>query len=192
MKILIQVIGYAAMFCSIYSFQQNTHKKIIGMQFLANALFMVQYFLLGAFSGAVLNLLAVLRAAVFYHHGKRWADFTYWPLIFCAAFALFGAVTYTLPVTIQPLLPSTFFTEHRAWIEKILPILPAASMIINTFSFAARKPAITRLTILFSCPGWIIYSFVSGSFGGFFNECFVVLSAVVAIVRYDLLKKQQR
>lgn len=192
MKIIIQMIGYAAMACSIWSFQQNEHKKIIRLQLMANSLFTVQYFLLGAFSGAVLNLLAVLRAIVFYNHGKKWADARWWPAVFCLAFAIFGAATYTLPVTIRPIVPFTWLSEHAALVEAVLPLLPAVAMIINTFSFAARNPAVTRLTILFSSPGWVIYSFISGSYGGFFNECFVILSALAAIFRYDILHRKAR
>lgn len=192
MQLIIQVVGIASMFCSIYSFQQNTHKKILALQLLSNGLFTVQYFFLGAWSGAVLNLLAVFRGMVFYNHGKKWADFKLWPVFFCLAFAVFGAFTYQLPLQIHPILPFRFLTAQAALIAKILPWLPVASMIINTFSFAAKKPATTRLTILFSSPGWIVYSFVCGSYGGFFNECFVIISAVVGIFRYDLFHSKNK
>ena len=62
------------MICSVSSFQLNKHKHIMLVQIAATALFGLQYFLLGAYTGLALDIVGVLRDIVFYNKDKKWAS----------------------------------------------------------------------------------------------------------------------
>lgn len=186
---IIQTIGYMAMACSITSIQQKTHKKILVFQALANTFFGIQYFALGAYVGAALNLVALIRSLIFFNHGKKWADHAIWPWVFCATFVLFGIFTYNLPQSVTPLFGFNSLVDNKDIVVKILPVIPVIGNVINTFSFASTNPTFTRITFMLSSPSWIIYSFISGSWGAFINECFTMTSTIIAIIRFDVLKK---
>ena len=67
MDIFIQITGIAAMIFSVFSFQMNKHKQIMIMQILATSLFGLQYFLLGAYTGMAVDIIAIIRGIVFYN-----------------------------------------------------------------------------------------------------------------------------
>lgn len=158
----IQICGLVAMLFSVLSFQRNTHKKIMIMQISANFLFAIQYFSMGAYTGAVMHGIALMRGIVFYNMDKKWAQGKGWIIAFVLMFIGFGAATF----------------------DGVLSILPPLAMVLNTFSFASKDPQFTRRTILISSPMWLVYSIITGSIGGAINECFVICSSILGIFRY--------
>jgi hypothetical protein len=57
MKIIANVIGIIAVAFYLLSYQQKTRNKIIVFNLTSRILYILQYVLLGAFSGAVLDIL---------------------------------------------------------------------------------------------------------------------------------------
>jgi len=159
---VIQICGLVAMLFSVVSFQMNTHKKIMRMQMSANLLFAIQYLAMGAYSGAAMHGIGLMRGIVFYNSDKKWAKGKVWIISFVLMFIVFGVITFDLPIS----------------------ILPPLAMVLNTFSFASTNPQFTRRTILISSPMWLVYSVVTGSIGGAINECFVMCSSILGIFRY--------
>ena len=78
LETISQVIGFVGTIVSFIIFQQNKRSRIIGLQILSTSLFAVHYILLGAFTGAALNLIAVTRSIVFYNNDKKWAKSPAW------------------------------------------------------------------------------------------------------------------
>lgn len=166
MNILIQVVGIAAMFFSVFSFQMNKHKQIMMMQIAATALFGVQYFLLGAYTGMAMDIVGVIRGIVFYNRDKRWASSNIWIVVFMVIFAVSGLFTW----------------QGK---ESLLMIL---AMMLNTVSFSCTKPKLVRSTILLSSPMILIYNILTGSIGGIINEICVEISSVAGLLRFDIGK----
>ncbi|MCR4674401.1 MAG: YgjV family protein [Lachnospiraceae bacterium] len=168
MEVFTQVIGFVAMFFSVFSFQMNSHKKIILMQMAATVCFAIQYYLLGAYTGMVVDIIATVRSMIFYfREDKEWARSKWWIVIFMAAFAVSGIFTYESPVS----------------------LLAIFAMMLNTISFACTKPKLVRTTILISSPMFLIYNIIMASMGGIVNEVFVEISSVVGLLRYDIKGK---
>ena len=69
-----QAIGFIGMAMLFISFQQKENKKIYFWQIIGVSLFTVHFAMLGAYTGALLNILGVLRAVVFYNSEKKWAQ----------------------------------------------------------------------------------------------------------------------
>lgn len=167
MNIVIQIIGIAAMLFSVFSFQMNKHKHIMIMQILATTLFGLQYFLLGAYTGMAVDIVATLRGIVFYHRDKEWAKSNIWIVVFIILFILSGFLTWQGPSS----------------------LLMTSAMILNTFSFSFTKPKLVRSTILISSPLVLIYNILTGSIGGIINEVCVELSSIIGLLRYDIKRK---
>ncbi len=170
LDIITQIIGIIAMFFSVFSFQMNKHKQIMIMQILATGLFGVQYFLLGAMTGVVTDIIGIARGFVFYHKDKKWAAWNGWIVIFMLMFAVFCGVTWAGPVS----------------------LFMAAAFILNTLSFSFTNPMLVRSTILISSPLLLVYSILTGSLGGVINELFVIISSIVGLLRYDIKRKPKR
>lgn len=170
MEILTQIIGIAAMICSVSSFQMNKHKHIMLVQIAATALFGVQYYLLGAYTGLALDIAGVLRDIVFYNKDKKWASGNWWTVFWAAVMLGVGIFTY------------------QNWIS----LLMTAAMILNTVSFSFTQPKLVRTTILISSPLLLVYNILTGSIGGVVNELFCEISSVVGILRYDIKKKENK
>ena len=167
MKIVIQIIGIAAMLGSVYSFQLNKHKHIMIAQIIATVLFGAQYYLLGAFTGVALDAVGVVRDIVFYNKDKKWASGNIWTVVFVLMMIAVGAITY----------------------QNCVSLLMIAAMVLNTISFSFTKPKLVRRTILIASPFLLVYNILTGSIGGVINEIFVEISSVVGMLRHDIKKK---
>jgi hypothetical protein len=76
------------------------------------------------------------------------------------------------------------------WVEWY-SILPAAAMILTTISYWLKSETKIRLVTFPSSPCWLVYNIIVGSVAGIVTECVVMASLIVAIVRYDILKKEK-
>lgn len=158
------------MIFSVFSFQMNKHKQIMIMQILATSLFGLQYFLLGAYTGMAVDIIAIIRGIVFYNKDKKWASSNIWLIMFIALFIVSGIFTW----------------------QGASSLLVVGAMILNTFSFSFTKPKLVRSTILISSPLMLIYNILTGSIGGIINELCVEISSVVGLFRYDIKRKKHK
>ena len=60
MFLISQILGIAAVGLYLLSFQLKKRKQIVFTTFVSNGFFVLQYFLLGAYSGAVLDFLSAI------------------------------------------------------------------------------------------------------------------------------------
>ena len=164
-----QTVGGAALIIAVLSYQMKTRKSIVFMQILSCALFGAHFFLLGAYTGALLNVIAAIRAGVFYFKDKKWCKNAVFVPLFCVICV--AAVAFS-------------------W-EGALSLLPVAGMLFTTFSVASSTPKNVRLFALPSSPLWIVYNAASGSVAGVVTELIVMTSIISAIVRLDLRKGQK-
>ena len=70
-EIIAQIIGFLAIAMNIISVQFNTHFKIMLFKSLGSFLFCVQYLMLGAYPGFVMDFIGVIRNFVFAYNVKR-------------------------------------------------------------------------------------------------------------------------
>jgi hypothetical protein len=169
MKIWIaQIIGFIGLLLGVLSFQQKQRKGILLFQILASGVYFFHFLLLGALTGAVMNILGAARNWVFYHQDKPWAGKVIWLYFFLIAYAISTLLTWKNPSSILPLI----------------------GMYAGTVSYWLKNPKSIRLVILFSPPCWFTYNLIAGSIPGMLTEIFTAVSVIVAIVRFDLRKQQ--
>lgn len=62
MLIISQIIGLAAVALYLLSYQLKKRKQIVWVTCISNALYVTQYLLLGAFSGAVMDFMSTVSS----------------------------------------------------------------------------------------------------------------------------------
>ncbi len=164
---MAQFVGIVAFCLAVWSFQQNEHKKIVMLQLLANACFAIHFYLIDAYTGALLNALGLVRSFVYYMSGKYKISPVPGIIVFSVVFIV--AVMYT-------------------W-EGYISLLPLAGMLVTTVAFGIRNPKLVRRIAFPSSPLWLIYNIVNFSAGGILTESFNMLSIIIGALRFDRKKK---
>ena len=178
-ELIAQAIGIIAMLFNILSYQCKRQSGIIALQLCGGALFAVNYLMLGATVGGVLNILATVRAVVFLFKEKLKADRLPW---------LFGFVTLYIAVYV---LNFTLFGKEPTLVNLIIEILPVIGMTALSVGFRLKNAADVRRCGLVSSPSWLIYNIASGSWGAIACEVLTLGSIFIGIFRHDKAKKEQ-
>ena len=174
-----QIIGYIAMAIVLITFQFKTQKTIIILQFFSTLLFSIHFFMLGAYSGALLNALCMVRAFV-YANLSGWGGHKAWMYFFI--FMTFVCYALTVSLFIPDPTPAQFALE----------ILPVIGNVITCIGMRKEKAADVRRYTLCSSPLWFSYNVISGSIGGALTEAIASLSIITAMIRLDRKKKAEK
>jgi len=164
--IIAQIIGFIGTVLLVTSYQINSHRGILHLQRYSGICFTIHFFMLGAYTGAVLNAVGIFRAIVF-GSDKKWAKNPIWKYLISIAFAVV-----------------TIFT----W-EGVISALMIIIMTLATFGFATENNTKKRLLVFPASPVWLYYNFTNGSIPGTITEIMNIISLVVGIVRFDILKQ---
>lgn len=164
-----QIIGFIAMAIIVASYQQKSHKKILVFQMVSGTLFTIHYLLLGAYTGAVMNLLGAFRCLVYSNRSKKWASSVLWPIGFCIAFTVSGIMT---------------------WAD-MYSVLPLIAMLLSSVVLFIEKPKINRILSIPSSACWLFYNIKTVSYPGIITEIFVLTSIIIGIIRLDIKKKDK-
>lgn len=172
-EIIAQIIGVIAMMFNILSYQGKQQRTVITLQLFGATLFSVNYLLLGATVGGILNILGVIRAVVFIFKDQFKADRISWLIAFIASYIS----VYILNFTVFGKEPTAF--------NLIIEILPVIGMTALNVGFRLKNSANIRKCGLISSPAWLIYNIVAGSWGAIICELFTLISIFVGMLRHD-------
>lgn len=175
--IIVQAIGILAMAMNILSYQQKKQSGVIAVQMVGASLFAVHFWMLGATVGALLNVVAAVRAVIFYYKKQLHADHIAWAVGFEIVYFACYALTFTV-FGKEPTLPNL-----------ILEFLPVIGMTALMLGYRAKDAAAIRRWGLVSSPAWLVYNVVNLSIGAICCETISIVSIVVGMLRLD--KKQQ-
>ncbi len=166
MNIIAQGLGVVGLICAVISFQQRSHRSIVLLQIMSCGAFCAHFAMLGAYTGAALNLIGVFRAVVFVNKGKKWADSRAWLFLFCGMSVAVGTFSW----------------------NGFISILPILGMICTTVAFWVKTPKYVRLIALPSSPLWLVYNLVNKSYAGVVTETINMASIIIAMIRLDYKK----
>ena len=162
--IFVQAIGFAGVLFFIISFQIKSNKKLFVMQLLGSAMFCLQFFLMGAYSGMV-SLLAIIARNALLTKLRDWPWVAQKKTMIAFLVICVGCVALT-------------------W-QGPLSLLPLWAMAGTTAAYWTDNAQKIRLGILvFDVPGWLIYDLIIGSWGGVLNELITLASVIISIRRY--------
>jgi len=170
MEILAQIIGIVAMVVGALSLAQKNTKTILFIQIFSTALFSINYFLLGAFAGAALNVLSLVRNIIIRQKKQKWANPKIWFPIFVLSFAA-----------------AVYFSG-----DGLLGLLPFAGCIFVSIGLYIDDGSKARRFIVWSSPCWLIYNIISFTIGGIIAEIINICSIVSAFIRFDMKRNKKQ
>ena len=172
-QFLAQAVGIAAMAFNILSYQRKTRSGVIAFQLCGSALFAVNFLLLGAVMGCILNIISAVRAIVFLNREKLRANHPAW----MAGFLLTYLVSYGLTFTV--------LGKEATIINLVVEFLPVIGMTATTLSFRMTNARAIRRFGLISSPSWLVYNIAVFSLGAIICEVLSLGSIVIGIRRLD-------
>ena len=178
-EIIAQAIGIVAMAFNIMSYQQKTQKKVIICQLFGCTLFAINFLMLGAIVGALLNTVGAVRAIVFMNKEKLHSD----KLIWTIGFIFVYIVSYILTFTV--------FGKELTLFNCVTELLPVIGMTATTVCLRYKEAKTIRLFGLISSPSWLVYNIVNFAIGAIICEVLCLGSIVIGILRFDIPKKDK-
>lgn len=172
-EIIAQAIGIAAMVGIVGSFQQKTHKAAVAWQCAGSALFVVNMLMLGAISGALMNLVGAVRSLLFMNREKIKNHIKVYVGVFLAIIWIFYFMVFTV------------FEKEVTPANIILELLPTIGMSITTVGFSMKKAKNVRVAGLLNSPPWLIYNAASHTIGGVLCELLNCTSIIIGFIRLD-------
>ncbi len=173
---IAQIIGMFAMAMNCISFQFKKKTQILAFQLCGSTLFAINFFMLGAYSGGLLNAIAVIRAIVYIKEKTFHSKHIAWVFGFSALYVLSYVSVFTV-----------FGTPFEGW-KPVVELLPVIAMVLTTVSFRCNDAKAVRFFGMFSSPLWLTYNIICFSVGAIICEVLNFVSLVVAILRYDIKK----
>lgn len=171
MNVLATVLGLLAVAMFVGSYQLKSRRAIIFFNAGSRVLYVVQYILLGAFEGALLDIVAFLVSLAC---SKSDSDFVK------KHFALTVIAANVFIVSIGMLTYKNIFS-----------LLPILGVIFETLALWLKKERHIRIVSLLGAPFWLVYNVLSAAYGSAVGNVITLVSITVAIVRYDLFKKEK-
>ncbi len=177
-EIAAQIISIIAMGFNCISYLQKKKSSLLICQLVGSALFGINYFLLGAISGAVLNIVSVIRAVVFLWKDRLHTDNMIWTSGFIAAYLASYASVFLV------------FKKEPTPTNLIIEFLPVMAMIAIHLSFRYTDTKMVRRYGLVSSPMWLAYNIASLSIGAMICETLNLFTIVIGIIKFDLKQRE--
>ena len=166
--IVSQIIGFLAVGSFLLSYQLKKRKNIILCNVISRGLYILQYILLGAFEGAVLDVLGAISSVV---AAKK-------HLPFIQKHTKLFVVGIDLVIVVAGLLLYV----------NLFSLLPIAGVLLHTTAFWINDEKTIRRVSLFGSPFWLVYNVSCFAYGSAVGDFLTMVSIVVAMIKYRNLK----
>jgi len=164
MDVLARIFGIAGIAATVIIYQQRGRSKLLGYKLLSDIIWLLHYAFLGAYSGAAISVIAIIRELVFLKRDQcKWAKNPIWLYLFLGISALSAVITW----------------------KGALSLLPMIASMIAVISFWIGKPRLSRVLSVPTAVCMLIYDFLSGSVEGCANELLTLCSSAYGYYRFD-------
>lgn len=184
--IFIQVIGFIGIALNILSVQFNKHWKIMLFKTLGSMTFVIQYLLLGAWVGMVMDLIGSIRNIIFTLNVKNGKSNKWW-IIFFTAFTFIAGVI-TIATTWDKSIGYASRWSSNASVVLIIAvsisIISIVAKLLTTVAYGFKNPHVIRMVNLPSNACWVIYNAVAYSLAGVVNDLMCICSIIIAEIRF--------
>ena len=171
-EIFVQFIGVVGIIAGLSAFQCNKHSHALALKMTEEGAFGIQYLLLGGYTGAVLNLVGIFRNLIFTYLGKRdmQKELKYARIGLGALFAVLGLLSW----------------------EGYISILIIFAKVLSTLAYGTTNMKKMRMMISVTCVCWICYNFYVGSVAGVISDACILVSVIIVMIRYHMLKQEEK
>lgn len=164
MSIFVQALGIIGITASVLSFQCNEHKRLMLFRTLNEAFFAVQYILLGAYTGAAMNLVGCIRNLIFAHSVSHGKSTVLSRIVFCVMFTVAGICTW-------------------GGLSSLLIIF---AKVLSTAAYGSKRTGRIRILIFTTSMCWLVYNLFVSSYTGALCEALTLCSIISGIIRFDI------
>lgn len=186
---IVQAIGFIAIAFNLIAVQFNTHGKIIAFKTLGSTCFFIQYLLLGAYTGMIMDLVGSTRNIVFAVNVKKGKSNKLAIILFSILTVVLGVLSIVLTWDVSKIRWSND-VKIATILMVAVSIVSIIAKLLTTVAYGIKNPHIIRMINLPSCSLWIIYNLVVFSLAGIVNEIMSICSVVIAEIRYRKPKEQ--
>ncbi len=169
MNYIAQAVGLFAVATFLLSYQQKKRKNIILLNATSRVLYIIQYILLGAYAGAVLDILGTVSSVAAQNKDKgfikRHTRLTV---------AIINALIFAAGIAVMILTHDKF------------GLFSIAGVLLHTSAFWINDEKIIRRVSFLGSPFWLIYNIASTAWGSAIGDVLTMVSIGIAIYRYDI------
>lgn len=166
MNFWINFFGVLGIVTTVLIYQQKDNRRMLLWKLATDASWVIHYLLLGANSVAVVTLVAIARSIILLCQRHKWAQSRAWLWIF---------------------LGSSLFLSILAW-KDWTSLLTTVSSLACIIAYWIGNPRITRIISIPAALMFLINVALNGSLWGTLCESFLLVSAVVGLLRLDIHK----
>ena len=171
MEYAANAIGIAAVALFVLSYQMKKRRTIVWCNVISRALYVIQYVLLTAFEGAVLDVIGILASVL-----AQRKDMPFIQKHLKAVIAVVNVLIVTAGILLY---------------ENVFSLLPVLGVLLHTGAFwLSDEQKIRRVSFLGS-PFWLMYNLISHAYGSALGDAMTMVSLAVAMVRYGRGKKAE-
>ena len=169
MIIFAQIIGILAVITFLLSYQQEKRKNIIMWNVTSRILYILQYLILGAFEGVVLDVLGSVSSVV---AQKKDSKIIKKNLKF-----------FIISINLLILIAGLFLYKN------IFSLFPIVGVILHTSAFWITEEKSIRRVSFIGSPFWLVYNLANLAYGSAMGDILSMISIGTAIYRYDIRGK---
>lgn len=164
------IISFIAVTLTFISYQVNSRKKVLFILCISSCVSAASFFILGAWTGFAMNIVAILRNIAYYNRDKKFFSAKFIPFVFAGIMLCFGIATWT------------------RW----YCILSVTGLVINTLALGFGSAQLIRKSILVTSPMVLLYDLLAGNFVEATKELIAIISAVIGIIRFRKESKNEK
>ena len=169
--VVSQIIGGIVSLLIFASMQTKKITRVMLCLVGCNALGTLSYVLLGGFSGCGIYLVATVQSVIFYFIRKYEKKEPMWlNVVIFIAYIVCTVITF----------------------ESLIDLVPMLAAIFCALGILQKKPTNYRLSMLLNGTTWIFYDIFVAAYTMLASHAITVGSAIVGIVRLDILKKSEK
>lgn len=166
MELIGQIVGIVAMFLNIAAVQLKTPRQLFICRLVACSLWGLNFLLLGSPTGAIINIIDVIRSIFLLKKRTSTRLFLWITLIL---YTVAGLVTM----------------EYSFSLLMVVDILIIVSQLVDTAGMWSNNFKVIRYCQLFAIsPVWLAHNILVFSIGGILTEAFTIVSTLIALYRY--------
>lgn len=165
--VLAQIIGLAAVALYLLSFQLKKRGQILFATCLSYIFYVLQYLMLGAYAGAVMDVLSAGSSLLASQKNKEKFQ----------RYAKVAAVGSCLAIAVAGLIIAILRKDPAE-------LLPIGGALLQAGGLWFNKEQTIRWFGLAGAPFWLAYNFVSQAYGAALGAALTIVSTVVALMRY--------
>ena len=174
-EIIAFAVGIVAVAFYLLSYQQKTRGKIIAFNLTSRILYILQYVMLGALAGAVLDILGAVSSVLAKKKDSKFIKKHFWLVFIAMDLTIVAAGVVTMVLT-----------------KDYFGVFSIIGVLLHTSAFWMNDERKIRLVSFAGSPFWFVYNFASKAYGSAIGDLLTTGSILIAIFRYDILPSKKK